>query len=476
MSSEAADERVECEAALLGALFWYPDAFQQALTAGVRPAHYTDPYLQAVFEWLINQNETGTFVAGTTAQMIALAEFEPDIMSHVFASTCALIGVPALAVRIVQWATRDRVVQAAEEMKKRADSAWMGTDADIVSEAVKSITTDNMLAQMGKVTHALAGSGFDSLINDPPVTGAYAGSDALHRMIGGWENGRLYIMAGRPGMGKSTAATSWPLRTAMRGHGIVFFSLEMSVREIEARMLADLAFKSGGVNVTYSDILKGKLSDTDKHKLRMVRPAPPWFILDQASGLTLAELRIKLANHKQALENSGKSLDLLIIDHLGMLKPSGNYRQNKTAEVGEISVGLKELAKEYDIPVLALCQLNRAVESRADDEKKRRPHLSDLRDSGNIEQDADAVLLLYRHAYYLRQDGKEVGEYENKLELIIAKNRSGPTGTIDYFVDIGCAHIADRMRGNNGVYGNGGQVPSGTGGEWRRVGPDVGGD
>jgi replicative DNA helicase len=322
--------------------------------------------------------------------------------------------------------------EAAEDARLRALSDRIEQQRWGKYVHTSTVDTKPPVSPFVHITHEM-----DKVVNKTFDPGIYAGSDALQKLINGWQRGRLYILAGRPGMGKSTAATSWPLRTAMKGFKVALYSLEMNHDELQARCLSDLSYTST-VAIPYNKILSGETNDFQKNQLRTawerLRDLP--LQINTQMGVSLAQLKDQVADFKD-------SIDLLIIDHIGHLKASDRYKGNKVAETGEISAGLKQIAKEHDIAILALSQLNRAVESR----NEQRPFLSDLRDSGNVEQDADVVMLMYRAAYYLERDNKEVGETRNQLELIVAKNRSGPTSTINYFVDIGCAHIADKARG-----------------------------
>ena len=165
--------------------------------------------------------------------------------------------------------------------------------------------------------------------------------------------------------------------------------------------------------------------------------------INEQAGLSMAEIAAFTRTAAQMFERQGRELGLVIVDHIGKVKPSTNYRGNKVHEVGEISNALATLAKRENVAVLALCQLNRGVERR----ENKRPGLADLRDTGDIEQDADAVMFAYRHAYYLERQKEENDDKErarvkaleltrNDLELIIAKQRNGMTGVVELYVDM----------------------------------------
>lgn len=255
-------------------------------------------------------------------------------------------------------------------------------------------------------------------------------------------------------MGKSTLSLSALLRTAGKGNGVMLFTLEMGRDEVSEIALCDLAW-TRHCRIEYRDI-----NSTAVHKEgfaekleKVLQVAPlfnslPFYINDKG-GLTVAEIRTLALQYRQRLVAEGKRLDVICIDHMGLLKSTGQYRGNKVAETEEVSASLKELAKELDCAVLALAQLSRQTEGRDD----KRPTLSDLRWSGGIEQDADCVMMVYREEYYLK---KEEGDPDkestrqsklkacaNTLQVFIEKQRGGPTGEVKLFCDIGCGVVRD---------------------------------
>ena len=259
------------------------------------------------------------------------------------------------------------------------------------------------------------------------LTGVATGLFQLDQLLGGLHKSDLIILAGRPAMGKSSLATNVGFNAARAyreehdasGHAkavdgavVGFFSLEMSAEQLATRMISEQA------EIPSEKIRKGELisSDFDRvlsvaHELEHLN-----FFIDDTPALSIAALRTRARRLKRM-----HGLGLLIVDYLQLLAPSGKGRQeNRVQEVSEITRGLKTLAKELDVPVLALSQLSRAVEQRED----KRPQLADLRESGSIEQDADVVMFIYRDDYY-----NENSEQRGLAEIIVAKHRNGPTGT-----------------------------------------------
>ena len=278
-------------------------------------------------------------------------------------------------------------------------------------------------------------------------SGIVSGFEDLDNMLGGLQNSDLIILAGRPSMGKTALATNIAFNAAKyfsneeEKASAVMFSLEMSAEQIGLRILAEQA------KIPSDKLRKGDLNEKDSlelsnayqeiHKLN--------FFFDDSPNLTVSELRSKLRRYK-----NNYNIKLVLIDYLQLIKPEGN-RDNRVSELSEITRNLKQLAKEFDLPVISLSQLSRQVENRDD----KRPLLSDLRESGSIEQDADVVMFIYRESYYLQRNEPTRGPDEtqdsykkkhdawkdrneevfNKAELIVAKQRNGPTGKVDLYFD-----------------------------------------
>lgn len=286
------------------------------------------------------------------------------------------------------------------------------------------------------------------------LTGITSGLVDLDRATGGLQRRDLVLIGARPSMGKTTLGTSIARHAAASGVAVGVFSLEMDNAKLAARMVSDIAHFERA-RVPYQDLIAGHLTDDQEEAaaaaLEKYQSLP--VLLDDASGLTIAEIRARTETMLEEAEDRGAAMGMLIIDHLGKVKPSARYAGNRNNEIGEITDGLKALAREYDLAVVLLSQLSRQVESRDD----KRPVLSDLRDSGNIEQDADAVMFLHRPAYYLeraepadpdkRIDWQaDIDACRNRGELAIAKQRNGPCVTIDLFMDMACSAVRNAAR------------------------------
>lgn len=281
------------------------------------------------------------------------------------------------------------------------------------------------------------------------LTGMTWGLTDLNRLTGGMQRRDLTLIGARPSMGKTTFAVSCGISAAKAGHGVGLLSLEMDRDKIAARAVCDMAY-DWGVRVPYVDLIRGNVSEADIESIRSatkdIKRLPLW--IDDQSGITIADVRVKIEAMTKAGEESGFGLSILMIDHLGLIRASSRYSGNRNNEIAEMTGALKSLAREYDIAVVLLSQLNRSLEQRQD----KRPQLSDLRDSGAIEQDADTIMFLHREAYYLERtkavsaeaEADRVGkliDHQNKLEVEVAKQRNGPIKRIDVFADMACAAI-----------------------------------
>jgi replicative DNA helicase len=254
------------------------------------------------------------------------------------------------------------------------------------------------------------------------VTGLRTWLTKFDEMTSGLQNSELTIIAARPSMGKSALAINIAQNAAIRGgKTVAIFSLEMSKESLLRRLLASEA------HVGAKKIQTGFLPREDRDSLinALERLVEARMFIDDTPGISLTEMRAKA----RRLRQFAGGLDLVVIDYLqlmsaGTMGPNARHYENRTQEVSSISRGLKALAKELNIPVVALSQLSRASEQRGGDKK---PILSDLRESGSIEQDADVVAFIHRESYYNREDP----DLEHKAEIIIAKQRNGPTGSIE---------------------------------------------
>ena len=277
------------------------------------------------------------------------------------------------------------------------------------------------------------------------------GIAAIDRFTGGLHRNEYIVLSGRPSMGKTALGVQLAYNVAEKGGGAFYASLEMPVASLMPRFLSCRLWTPGTVsNVDYQSILRGDVTD---QQMRWIESAAKemksWpLTIDDAPGLAAPELEARVQVAKSKLERNGRSLDLVVVDHLHKMRHPG--AQSKVSEFTEISSRLAEMAKRLDCPVLALAQLNRGVESRDD----KRPQLADLRESGSIEQDADVVLFCFRAAYYLERRRcddpndeanrrADLDAVSHRLELNIEKQRSGPIGPLELWCDMAANAVRD---------------------------------
>jgi replicative DNA helicase len=456
----------EAEQALLGAILMNNAAYQR-VAEFLRPEHFADPLHGKLFDSMSRLIERGQIVSAVTLKTYV----EQDEAMKTAGGATYLARLVAASVHVIDAAAFGRAVHDLYLRRQLID-----VGEGMVNGAFTSDVDEMALQQIEtaeKKLYDLASSGqieggfkpFRAALTEATIaaeaayhrvgqlTGVSTGLLQLDKLLGGLHRSDLIILAGRPSMGKSSLATNIGFNAAKayrEEHGedgrpkvadgavVGFFSLEMSAEQLATRMISEQAA------IPSEKIRKGELISADfdrvlsvSHELEHLN-----FFIDDTPALSIAALRTRARRLKRT-----HGLGLLIIDYLQLLNPSGKTRQeNRVQEVSEITRGLKTLAKELDVPVLALSQLSRAVEQRED----KRPQLADLRESGSIEQDADVVMFIYRDEYYLmREEPKrrdnETNDHFNqrfedwrqrceqnygKAEVIVAKQRHGPTGIV----------------------------------------------
>ncbi len=328
----------------------------------------------------------------------------------------------AYAELVAQKAVRRRLIKASGEISELGYNEETSTEELLEkAEAELFSVSDQSLKQDLVSIESILTESFDRMEelhrNKGALRGIRTGYRDLDNMTAGLQRSDLVILAARPAMGKTTLVTNLAYNVAtIAKQPVLFFSLEMSKEQLVDRMLAD----ASGVDAW--NIRTGNLSDDDFSKLSeaMGELAEAPIFIDDTPGLSVLEMRTKArrATHEHPL-------GLIVVDYLQLMQSSNSSHQsNRVQEVSEISRGLKLIARELNVPVVALSQLSRSVESRS----PQIPQLADLRESGSIEQDADIVMFIYREAYYNPET-----ERENITDLIIAKHRNGPTGKVELY-------------------------------------------
>ena len=448
---------IEAEQALLGAILVNNEAFYR-VSDFLEPGHFFEPVHKQIYEiiaQIIRQNKIANPVTlkNFLPADLAIGELNPaQYLARLAAEATTIINAEDYGRSVYDLALRRALIGIGEDVVNIAFDAPIDMPPKAqIEDAERRLFA---LAETGrydggfhsfeealKAAIDMASAAYQ---RDGHLSGISTGLDDLDHKMGGLQNSDLIVLAGRPAMGKTSLVTNiaFNIAKAYKGElqpdgstkavngGIVgFFSLEMSAEQLATRIVAE---QSG---VSSSHIRRGSLDERQFAKVveasREMARIPLY--IDQTGGLSIAQLTARARRLKRQ-----RGLDLLIIDYLQLLQGSGKGQANRVQEITEITTGLKALAKELAVPVIALSQLSRQVEARDD----KRPQLADLRESGSIEQDADVVMFVYRDEYYLKgkmpKEGTEdffkwqaeMEQVAGVAEVIIGKQRHGPTGTV----------------------------------------------
>jgi replicative DNA helicase len=467
-----APHNIEAEQALLGAILVNNDAFYR-VSDFLDPEHFSEELHRRIFE--IAQS---LIRAGKLATPITLKTFLGDTdlggmtvsqyLARLAAEATTIINADAYGRTIYDLAMRRQLIGIGEDMVNVAyDSPVDDSPRKQIEEAERKLYE---LAERGRYeggfqsfSDALKSAvdmAAEAFKRDRKLSGVATGLSDLDRMMGGLQSSDLVIVAGRPGMGKTALATNIAFNVARAYSGerqpdgtikrldggiVGFFSLEMSAEQLATRIIAE---QSG---VASYKIRRGEIQEHEFTRIadaaREMERVP--FYIDQTGGISIAQLTARARRLKRQ-----KGLDVLVVDYLQLLSGSSKKGENRVQELTEITTGLKALAKELACPVIALSQLSRQVEQRDD----KRPQLSDLRESGSIEQDADVVIFVYREEYYLKNKEPKMGTEEyfkwqtemdqvhGRAEVIIGKQRHGPTGTVQLQFDAEVTRFSNLAR------------------------------
>ena len=456
-SYRLAPHNLEAEQALLGAILVNNEAFYR-VSDFLEPEHFYEGLHRQIYE--------------TAAQLIRVGKVATPITLKTFLPAEEQVGEITVSQYLVRLATQaTTIINAVDYGRSIYDLAirrsLIGIGEDLVNVAFDSPVDHaprEQIEDAEKRLYELAeqgryDGGFHSFTDalkdaidmasaayqrDGHLSGIATGLRDLDRQMGGLQSSDLVVLAGRPAMGKTALATNIAFNIAkaymgetqpdgttraVNGGIVGFFSLEMSSEQLATRIIAE---QSG---VSSSEIRRGSIDERQFNQIviasQEMQSIP--FYIDHTGGISISQLTARARRLKRQ-----RGLDMLIIDYLQLLQGSGKRSDNRVQELTEITTGLKALAKELNVPILALSQLSRQVESRDD----KRPQLSDLRESGSIEQDADVVMFVYREEYYLQRQMPKEGteeffkwqaemeEIAGVAEVIIGKQRHGPTGTV----------------------------------------------
>jgi replicative DNA helicase len=443
---------VEAEKALFGAIFINNRAFE-AVSEYLRPEHFALPQNGQIFRACAKLREQGKLADPVTLR----AFFEGDDSLSEIGGPAYLMELAGSAVGVINAGEYGRVIfdlfrrrELIEIGKSLTERAYSG-DVEATAETLIE-DTERELYELGegrsdgktarsldRITDSALSAAEKARESVDGILGLPTGLPDIDHILGGLAPADLVVVGARPGMGKTAIALNIARHVATKGTPVGIFSLEMSDHELLYRLAADHA------EVEQYRVARGRTTDAEWSKVKSagadLRPIP--IHIDDTAGLSIEQIRSRARRMKRR-----HGCGLFIIDHMGLVRAKA---ENRTQEVTRISGGLKALAKDLNVPVLALCQLNRSVETRED----KRPMLADLRESGSIEQDADAVCFLYRPAYYLERvrpqakPNETKAAFNNRLvgweadldrirrdaELIVAKNRHGRITTVCLFFD-----------------------------------------
>ncbi len=452
-----APHNIEAEQALIGAILVHNEAFDR-VSDFLEPAHFYEQLHGRVFEIARQLLRSGKIATAVTIKThlgdVDLGDgmTASRYLARLATSATTVVNAKEYGQMIYDLALRRDLIQIGDEIAAGAyDSPVDDSPRKQIEAAERKLY---LLAESGRFEGGF--QRFSDALNkaidmaalayqrDGKLSGMSTGLTDVDRQVGGLQRSDLIIIAGRPGMGKTALATNIAFNIAkayradtledgtrdVRNGGIVgFFSLEMSSEQLATRVISE---QSG---VPSYKIRRGDIKESEFSKLtetvREMQMIPLY--IDQTGGISIAQLAARARRLKRQ-----RGLDVLVVDYLQLLTGADKKGENRVQELTEITMGLKSLAKELEVPVIALSQLSRQVENRDD----KRPQLSDLRESGSIEQDADIVLFVYREEYYLKNREPKPGTEEHlkwqadmekvygRAEVIIGKQRHGPTGTI----------------------------------------------
>jgi replicative DNA helicase len=475
LSQRLPPANMQAEQALLGALLSNNKAYER-VSEFLVPEHFADAVHGRIYQAIQRRVEAGQLADAITLK----AEFEHSdaltevggiaYLAQLLAAMVGIINAGEYGRAVYDAWVRRQLIEIGETVVNNAFGAEAELDGtqqvELAEQSLFNLTTEGasggFISFERALTEAIVGAE-RAFKRSGHVSGLSTGLRDLDAKTGGMHPSDLLILAGRPGMGKTALATKIAFgaaRAIMREAAaqrsepksqVAIFSLEMSAEQLATRLLGEEARISG------DRIRRGDIGQRDFDRFVQVSrdiAALPMQI-DDTPALSLSAMRTRCRRLKRT-----KGLALIVVDYLQLMRPSAGTRpENRVLEISQITQGLKAIAKELQVPVLALSQLSRQVESRED----KRPQLSDLRESGTIEQDADAVMFIYRDEYYLAQKTpkqmnfdneqkfqdsldkwqRDMEEVHNKSELIIAKQRHGPTGKIDLFFEAEFTRFAD---------------------------------
>lgn len=419
----------EAERAVLGAIISNPDHYNSIqANVNLESIHFFSQAHRKIFEVMIKLDSEGVPMDVVTVIDALRKSGSGDSVNSTYVielteSAPVSKNVEHYAQIVKNKYQLRNIIEACTVAKNKASSSASDDISDLIDGIEREILSIRNQHDTGgglvKASELLEPTLLDleeRISRDGTITGVASGFHDLDQVTGGFQASDLIILAARPAMGKTALALNFACNALKKGARVALFSLEMSSKQLMGRIM------SSEGRIDSSRLRKGDLSEEDQdrlvHAARVVNGYAERLAIDDTAGISLAELRSRCRRYQR---ESG--LDMVIIDYLQLMTGSSEARrQGREREVSEISMGLKNLAKELQVPVITLAQLNRGPDARPD----KRPKISDLRESGSMEQDADQIMFVYRDEYY-NPNSEDAG----KAEVIIGKNRHGSLETIN---------------------------------------------
>ena len=439
---------VEAEAALLGAMM-IDNRLADDVVGRIEPVHFFEPVHGRIFAAIVGMRRRDMLATPVTLRPMFAADEGiaalggPGYLGALTGSGAGLIGARQFAQQIYDLAALRALIEVGRTLIERAMDTSEEVNPRAQIEQAETLLASVAIGGAGAAPKPVGfAQAWDSAIRKAKAVanGTASRGAVIARFVewnditGGMSPGQLILLGGRPGMGKTAIALSVARGAAEAGHGVLFISREMPVDQLMFRIIADMMFEAGSP-VTLDDVISGRLSEHDLVLAERIRARiDQWpLVFEEPPRLNASQVAPLIRKHQRALEGRGQKLAITIVDYLGLLEPPVK-RQNREQEMGETSKELKMAARDTGTAVVALAQLNRGVESRDD----KRPMLSDLRDSGSLEQDADTVVFAYRAEYYLKTEPDvhdrrrsdweiEMGAERDRLDVYSAKVRQGAT-------------------------------------------------
>ncbi|MDU5086359.1 MAG: replicative DNA helicase [Anaerococcus vaginalis] len=424
---------ISSEMAIIGCIITKSETIDQAIQL-VKPYEFYDSRCQRIYKTLVNMYQKDIKIdevslisklkSENILEEVGGEQFIVEITLSSFYTPnmdqyCENVKEKALLRALIS--ACDEIVGKSYEQKKDAKEVIEMAESKIFEISQKNLekglvrvseTMDETIKQLELLS-----------LNEGKITGVTTGISSVDDKLSGLQNSQLILLAARPAMGKTALGLTMARNAANAGKSVAFFSLEMSTYQLNQRLISMVSM------IDLEKIITGNLEADEWIEIinAITKIKEKEIYVDETAGITLSELRSKCKRLK-----AEEGLDLIVIDYLQLMTGEGRF-DNRQQEIAQISRGLKSLSKEINCPVLSLAQLSREADKRSD----HKPILSDLRESGAIEQDADVVMLLYREDYY------DVDDNPNVAKVILAKHRNGPTGLMELFFHKQCTTFKD---------------------------------